>query len=168
MIKTVVDIKLNLPNFALTAQDMLQTGNEAIALLKIRVYDKNKALSGQAFKPYSTRPFTVKTGSDTAKRLKPKGGKKTTKGVFYQGGYAEYKKASTGSSDVNLTLSGNLLQSIQVVNANPKSFTISPTGTAVSYAQKVDAARPFIGITDDELDILKQVIIDKLLGGGRK
>lgn len=163
MIKTVVDIKLNLPNLQLTTQDMLATGNEAIALLKMRVYDKNEDLNGKPFKPYSTRPMFIAKDSPTAKRLKPKGGQKSVKGNYYKGGYAEYKQASTGSSDVNLTLSGNLLQSIQVVSADSKGFTISPTGTATTYAEKVDKARPFIGVTDDELEILKEVIISKLL-----
>lgn len=167
MIKTVVDIKLNLPKISLTAQDMLQTGNEAIALLKMRVYDKNEDLEGKPFKPYSTRPFTVRADSETAKRLKPKGGEKRNNGVFYKGGYQEYKSSSTGSTDVNLTLSGNLLQSIQVTNANEKSFTISPTGSAKKYALKVDSTRPFIGVTDAELEILKEILLQKLFNQGR-
>lgn len=167
MIKTVVNIKLNLPQISLTAQDMLQTGTEAIALLKMRVYDQNKDLDGKPFKPYSTRPFMVRNGSDTAKRLKPKGGQKRNGGVFYKGGYKEYKASSTGSSDVNLTLSGNLLQSIQVTDANAKSFTISPTGSAKKYALKVDTARPFIGVTNAELEILKEIILQKLFNQGR-
>lgn len=168
MIKAKVNINLNLPNMALTAQDMIQTANEAIALLKMRVYEKNEDLDGKDFKPYSTRPLAIQPNSQTFKSLKPKGGIKTKNGgVFYKGGYREYKRSSTGSDQVNLTLSGNLLQSIQVKEADADGFVIGPTGTATKYALKVHEARSFIGVTDDELEILKEVIIAKLLNGGR-
>lgn len=167
MIKAKVEINLNLPNLTLTAQDMIATANESIALLKMRVYEKNKDLDDKPFKQYSNRPISIKLNSDTAKRLKPKGGVKTAFGsVFYKGGYREYKQMSTGSDEVNLTLSGNLLQSIQVINANNQGFVIGPTGSATRYALKVHNERSFIGITDSELEILKDVIISKLINRG--
>jgi hypothetical protein len=166
MLSTSTKIQLDLPSFELTTQDMVSLGNEQIALIKIRVYDKHLTSFGKKFKPYSTRPFTVAKDSYLWKRLRPKGGKKTKSGgVYYKGGYAEYKAKSAGNGGkVDLTLSGNLMQSLNVVKATNTTFAISPTGKAATYAEKVDKERPFIGLSDAEVDILKDMIMAKLLG----
>jgi len=167
MLKTSTKINLDLPSFELTAQDMTQLGNEQIALIKVRIYDKHLTSYGDKFKPYSTRPFTVAKESYLWKRLRPKGGIKTKNGgMYFKGGYAEYKAKSTGNGGkVDLTLSGNLMQSLNVVSATNSTFAISPTGKAASYAEKVDKDRPFIGLSNKEVDILKDMILSKILGG---
>jgi len=56
------------------------------------------------------------------------------------------------------------MQSLNVVKATNTTFAISPTGKAATYAEKVDKERPFIGLSDAEVDILKDMIMAKLLG----
>lgn len=154
-----------MPDFKLTTQDMTAIGNEQIALIKIRIYDKNLTSFGKKFKAYSSRPFTVVKDGYLWKRLRPKGGIKTAKGMYFKGGYAEYKARSTGNGGrVDLTLSGNLMQSLNVVKATNTTFAISPTGMAATYAEKVDKERPFIGLSDSEVGILRDMILSKILG----
>jgi hypothetical protein len=165
MLKTSTKISLDLPDFKLTTQDMTAIGNEQIALIKIRIYDKNLTSFGKKFKAYSSRPFTVAKDGYLWKRLRPKGGIKTAKGMYFKGGYAEYKARSTGNGGrVDLTLSGNLMQSLNVVKATNTTFAISPTGMAATYAEKVDKERPFIGLSDSEVGILRDMILSKILG----
>jgi hypothetical protein len=57
------------------------------------------------------------------------------------------------------------MQSLNVVSATNSTFAISPTGKAASYAEKVDKDRPFIGLSNKEVDILKDMILSKILGG---
>lgn len=162
-----VSINLNLPFIDLTSADMKEVGNDAIALIKQRTEEGLDA-DGKPFDAYSTKPISISKKSDTGRRLSPKGGQKSKSGssVRYDGGYAEYKKASAGTSKPNLTLSGNMLQSLIVKEADNTSFTIGIKGPAEQYAYFVNEDREFIGLSKEDsatiTDIIKQKLMDKI------
>ncbi len=161
-----VTIDLNLPYIEFTTSDMRSIGNDAIALIKERTQE-GLDVNDKPFESYSTKPTYISKSSKTAKGLSPKGGKKTESGksVFYQGGYSQYKKESSGSNKVDLTLSGNMMQSLVVKDASNKSFTIGIKGPAEKYAYEVNDDREFIGLSKEDSDtiteIVQQMIMDK-------
>lgn len=94
--------------------------------------------------------------------VKPGGGYDASRigdvaGKFYAGGYAEYKNANrkglTNSAgrvgtDVDLVLTGQLSESIQLISSTRTQAVIGMTGNARTYGVHVDAARPFMGFSD--------------------
>ena len=98
-------------------------------------------------------------------RLKPKGGRlsRTGKSVFYQKGYRQYKHESRKrgqggeSAEVDLVLSGNMLNNFVVKQATANGFKIGLT-QHVNYGYNVNADREFIGLTDQEVDILVRAV----------
>ena len=161
-----VTIDLNLPYIEFTSADMKSIGNDAIALIKERTQE-GLDVNDKPFDAYSTKPIYVSKTSKTGKKLSPKGGRKTESGksVFYQGGYSQYKKASSGSDKVDLTLSGNMMQSLVVKDATNTSFTIGIKGPAEKYAYEVNDEREFIGLSKEDsaivTEIVQQMIMDK-------
>lgn len=104
-------------------------------------------------------------------------------GKFYVGGYADYKRsnrkgltnsAGVSGAEVDLTLSGRLARSIRVVSSTRTQATIGITGDARNYGVHVDAARPFMGFSEDDhaeghliLGELMTVARRKAAGGSR-
>jgi len=157
-------VKLNLPKSLWTAEDSLRLASNTVAQIKIRT-GKGVDANGQLFKDYSTTPLYV---SKKGARLKPKGGRpsKTGRSVYYEEGYSQYKQESRqrgGSGDsaaVDLVLSGNMLNNFVVLEATENGFILGLTSKA-QYGYYVNQQREFIGLTDDEVDILvKAVEID--------
>ena len=140
------------------ARGMTSIGNAAVALIRKRA-GEGRAFTGGDFRPYSTRPIYISRNRGTGARLAPKGGRPSRTGasVFYAGGYAEYKRASTGSGVVNLTLSGQLMRSIAVAKATARAVVVQAGGGTVAYAGAVNDARPFMGIARDELPAIERV-----------
>jgi len=154
-------VNLNLPRALWTRRDSLVLASNTLASIKMRT-SKGIDANGRSFRAYSTRPlYVVKRGA----RLKPKGGRlsRTGKSVFYQKGYRQYKHESRRrgtpgeSAEVDLVLSGNMLNNFVVKQATANGFKIGLT-QHVNYGYNVNADREFIGLTDQEVDILVRAV----------
>lgn len=152
-----VKFKLNLPSNLWTQQDSVILGQNTLAQIKIRT-GKGIDANGQPFADYSTNPIYIqKKGAG----LKPKGGRPTRSGdsVFYEGGYAQYKHESRRrgqggeSAEVDLVLSGNMLNNFVVTEASETGFKLGLTNQA-QYGYTVNEDREFIGLTNGEVDVL--------------
>ena len=151
-------IKLNLPRSLWTAQDSLKIALNTLASIKLRT-SKGLDASGKPFKPsYSTNPiYVAKRGA----RLKPKGGRpsRTGKSIYYEGGYKQYKNQSRRrdksavSAEVDLVLSGNMMNNLVVKEATASGFTIGLTKHA-QYGFAVNETREFIGLSPDDVEVL--------------
>ena len=155
------NINLNLPSSLWSARDSMGVALNTVASIKLRT-SKGLDASGRAFKGYSTKPlYVAKRGA----RLTPKGGQpsSTGKSVFYSGGYKQYKKESRrrggggDSAEVDLVLSGNMMNNFVVLEATESGFKIGLTDHA-KYGYSVNDDREFIGLTDREVDILVRSI----------
>ncbi|MDP3908851.1 MAG: hypothetical protein Q8Q14_00530 [Gemmatimonadales bacterium] len=150
---------------------------------------------GEPLAAYATKAMTVGLRSETAIRLKPKGGKPAygpgrprrllsasgrppagkswpITGRYYDGGYREYKQASRKgnirSAEVDLVLSGQLMRSIDAVQVTAEQGTVSIRGPAREYGPAVNEDRPFLGHHDAEmveLDIVIGEQVDRLMVG---
>jgi hypothetical protein len=136
-------------------------GQNTLAQIKIRT-GKGIDANGQPFAEYSTNPIYIqKKGA----KLKPKGGKPTKSGdsVFYQDGYAQYKHESRRrgqggeSAEVDLVLSGNMLNNFIVKEATDTGFKIGLTNQA-EYGYDVNQDREFIGLTDGEVAVIVKAV----------
>ena len=150
-------VNLNLPRSLWTAQDSLRLASNTLASIKLRT-GKGLDADGKPFKPYSTTPiYVAKRGA----RLKPKGGRpsRTGKSIYYEGGYQQYKNQSrrrgqsTDSAEVDLVLSGNMMNNLVVKEATASGFTIGLTKHA-QYGFAVNETREFIGLSPDDVEVL--------------
>ena len=150
-------VNLNLPRSLWTAQDSLRLASNTLASIKLRT-GKGLDADGKPFKPYSTNPiYVAKRGA----RLKPKGGRpsRTGKSIYYEGGYQQYKNQSrrrgqsTDSAEVDLVLSGNMMNNLVVKEATASGFTIGLTKHA-QYGFAVNETRGFIGLSPDDVEVL--------------
>lgn len=128
-----------------------------------RTFFEGLDVDDNGMKAYSTKPVVIYRNSETARRLKPKGGtpwkgqrgpnKGKVVGRFYKGGYAQYKEESRKglkpgkSVEVDLILSGQLSRSIAVQAISKTGVTITPRGAAVAYAAATHAKRNWWGIS---------------------
>jgi hypothetical protein len=154
-------IDLNLPRSLWTQRDSLVLASNTLASIKMRT-SRGIDATGNQFKGYSTRPlYVLKRGA----RLKPKGGRlsRTGRSVFYQNGYKQYKHESRRrgtpgeSAEVDLVLSGNMINNFVVKQATVNGFKLGLTQQA-NYGYSVNMDREFIGLTDQEVDILVRAV----------
>jgi len=149
-------------------RDSAQTALDTIALIKRRIYQGIDD-DGRRFKGYSTKPmYVAKRGA----RLSPKGGRpsRTGKSVFYEGGYRQYKNesrrrvqgGSNQTAEVDLTLSGALINNIVPTSVKREAFSIGLSPAVRHYGYYVDAKRGFIGLTDREVVILSNAIAARI------
>jgi hypothetical protein len=154
-------VNLNLPKSLWTAQDSLQLAQNTVAVIKIRT-GKGLDADENAFKDYSTTPLYV---SKRGARLAPKGGRpsRTGRSIYYAKGYKQYKEESRrrggagDSAEVDLVLSGNMLNNLVVKEATDEGFIIGLTKHA-QYGYYVNEDREFIGLSDREVDILARAV----------
>ena len=154
-------ITLNLPKSLWTQQDSVGLASNTLASIKLRT-GKGLDANGQPFAPYSTEPIYIQR---EGARLTPKGGRpsKSGKSVFYQDGYAQYKQESRKrpsagqSAEVDLVLSGNMLNNFVVQEATENGFKLGLTNNA-QYGYQVNQDREFIGLTDQEVKILVKAV----------
>ena len=155
-----VDIKI--PRTLWTARDSLRLAQNTLAAIKLRT-SRGIDANGVAFDDYSKKPmYVAKRGA----RLAPKGGRpsRTGRSVYYQGGYQQYKEESRGrgsssdSAEVDLVLSGQLMNNLVVTEATADSFTIGLTKHVQSYGYYVNERREFLGLTDDDVEILTRAV----------
>ena len=154
-------IDLNLPRSLWTQRDSLVLASNTLASIKMRT-SRGIDATGNQVKGYSTRPlYVLKRGT----RLKPKGGRlsRTGRSVFYQNGYKQYKHESRRrgtpgeSAEVDLVLSGNMMNNFVVKQATVNGFKLGLTQQA-NYGYSVNMDREFIGLTDQEVDILVRAV----------
>ena len=135
--------------------------------------------NGKPFKEYSTRPFKMPAGAVPKRAVKilRAGGNlryfKNGKALWCViiGGYAAFKKAiytKTGySGNVNLTLSGAMLNALEVIKAGNNTVRIGLTRT--EEAQKAfwlkEKGFEFLGISKEELSdqYLTEIVAKGLL-----
>jgi len=152
-----VDVNLNFPAPLWTAQDTMRLASNTLASIKLRT-SKGVAADGKPFsKKYSTRPIYV---SKRGARLAPKGGRlsKSKLSVYYKGGYREYKQKSrrrsgSSSAEIDLVLSGNMMNNLVVKEATSTGFKIGLTKHA-QYGYAVNQDREFLGLSPDDVNIL--------------
>lgn len=154
-------ITLNLPKNLWTQQDSVGLASNTLASIKLRT-SKGLDANGQPFDDYSTKPLYI---SKQGARLSPKGGRpsRTGQSVFYQDGYRQYKKESRKrpsagqSAEVDLVLSGNMLNNFVVQEATDNGFKIGLNNNA-QYGYYVNQDREFIGLTDQDVKILVKAV----------
>ena len=150
-------VRLNLPRSLWTAQDTLRLASNTLASIKLRTSQGLDA-NGRPFDDYSSHPIYV---SKKGARLSPKGGRPTKSGksVFYEGGYKEYKHSSrrrgsgTDSAEVDLVLSGNMMNNLVVKEATVSRFVIGLT-THAQYGYYVHEKREFLGLSPRDVEIM--------------
>jgi hypothetical protein len=144
-----------------------------------RTFREGRGLNDRAHAAYSTERVVVYFRSEIARRLKPKGGapwharRGPQRGVDgrrgaiigreYEGGYAEYKRASrkgvgSGGVLVDLTASGQLARSLDVTAVLRTRCVVTVRGAAVTYAEGVDAKRPWFGLSPKDRGQVDQTI----------
>jgi hypothetical protein len=168
-----VKVKLNLPRDIWTAKDTKALASNTVATVKRRTM-KGVSSKGKKFKKYSTNPLYV---SFRGARLKPKGGtrlSRTGKSIYYANGYRQYKEDSRKrrggqgqTAEVDLVLSGQLMNNLVVLQATETRFRIGLTKHVRHYGYEVHKVRPYIGLTDNEIDTLVNAVafdISKKLG----
>lgn len=117
-IKVIVEgVDINLSE-AFTDADVKAAAESALALMKRRIVQKGKLASGEPLPEYSTEKIYIPlagvgTGPPFAK---PRGGNvvvrkdgKPAKTMRFDGGYKEFREKAGLGTQMNLTLSGNLM-----------------------------------------------------------
>jgi len=147
-------VNLNFPKSLWTERDSMRLAMDTLGYIKLRTSNGIDA-NGAKFKGYSTKPILIaKRGA----RLKPKGGveSRSGKSVYYAGGYKEYKHksrersnapGSTDSAEVDLVLSGNMMNSLEVKEVKITGFKIGLNQHA-QYGYTVNEEREFLGIDE--------------------
>jgi hypothetical protein len=162
---TRITVSLSIPEIW-SVKDSQVTALDTVALVRSRVY-QGKKTNDRPFKEYSTEPIYI---SRKGARLRPKGGRKTPKGMFFAGGYAEYKEKSrrrvksgkNQSAEVDLTLSGALMNNLITTNATKTGFTIGLSSAVQSYGYYVHEKRPFIGLSPSDQRKLTDAIAARM------
>jgi hypothetical protein len=166
--------KLKLPKHLWTKVDTLRLAQDTLASIKLRT-SKGLDADGIPFDDYSTKKIYIPIDRGTGARLKPKGGviSRTGDTMRFDGGYKEYKKKSRkrgsafDSAEVDLVLSGALMNNLIVLRATQNQFVIGLTNHVKYYGYRVNAEREFIGLSDRDVKILvatAQAIIKSKIG----
>lgn len=149
-------------------------GLAAVTMIVDRTQNENLDASGNAFAPYSTRPFAMPVipGSKTAITRLHKSGlaeyftsKKGSLWAIITGGYAAYKRERFGQDGghVNLTATGAMLQSVRVIRVDVATGTVTIGFTRDEEAQKaayVQRKRVFMGLTNAQQEQIAQMAGD--------
>lgn len=146
------------------------------SMVLVRAQRDRKLATGASMDsvPYSTKPTTIYLKSETARRLAPKGGVpvKNAAGVVigrkYEGGYAQYKRESARAEGVTLTLSGQMFRSFTVKQVTAESGRVGLDGQPAEYGTYVDEARPWIGLSPDEVRAMDDIISEAVSAAMRR
>ncbi len=154
-------VNLKIPRVLWSAKDSARLASDTVASIKLRT-SRGLDAKGVKFDGYSTKSiYVAKRGA----RLKPKGGRpsRTGRSIFYAGGYRQYKHESRSrggggdSAEVDLILSGNMMNNLVVKSATPDGFTIGLTKQA-QYGYFVNQKRQFLGLSPADVNILIQAV----------
>lgn len=169
-------VNLKLPKAIWTKADTQRLAMDTLASIKLRT-SKGIDANGSPFTQYSRKRIYISVDKGTGARLKPKGGvlTKTGKTMRFDGGYREYKHLSrkrgtvpgqTDSAEVDLVLSGALMNNLVVLSATRTRFVIGLTKHVRYYGYAVNAKREYLGLSPSEIRLLvvsvRQTIADKL------
>ena len=157
-------INIKVPRTLWTAQDSMRLASNTLAAIKLRTSEGIDA-NGDQFDDYSQKPiYVAKQGA----RLAPKGGRpsRTGQSVYYAGGYEQYKedsrrrgrKGNKDSAQVDLVLSGQLMNNLVIKEATATGFTIGLTKHVQSYGYHVNEKREFLGLTEKDIDVLSEAV----------
>lgn len=154
-------VNIKIPRSLWTAKDTLRLAQNTLASIKLRT-SRGLDADGRPFKPYSTTPLYV---SKRGARLKPKGGRlsRTGESVYYEGGYQQYKEESrrrgsgSDSAEVDLVLSGNMMNNLIVKQATEDMFVIGLSDKA-QYGYVVNQDRQFLGLSPQDIEILVEAV----------
>ena len=162
-------VNINVPRTLWSAQDTMRLAQNTLAAIKLRT-SKGIDANGEGFDDYSKKPIYV---SKKGARLSPKGGRpsRTGQSVYYAQGYEQYKIESKRTNRdelvVDLVLSGQLMNNLIVKEATATEFKIGLTKHVQSYGYHVNDRREFLGLSDDDIEILTEAVnieIRKKLG----
>ena len=172
-------VNLKLPALIWNKTDTLRLARDTLAMIKLRT-SRGLDADGQPFKEYSRKKIYIPIGKGTGARLKPKGGQLTASGksMKFEGGYKEYKELSRkrgnlnehsdDSAEVDLVLSGALMNNLVILNAQDNKFTIGLTTHVQYYGYAVNAKRTFLGLSEQDVDILvatvQEIIFNHIRG----
>lgn len=169
------------PRQLVSARAMRDIGEAVRARIVQRTFVEGRGVDDRALKAHSTDRIVVYFDSELARRLKPKGGRPWYArrgpaaasarasgrrgpiiGREYQGGYAEFVRASRrglgSGKGVDLTLSGQLSRSLVVTAVRKDRCVITIRGAAVEYAAGTDDRRPWWGLSPtDRADVLESM-----------
>ena len=155
-------VTLKIPRVIWGARDTMRLASATLASIKLRT-SRGIDANGVKFDDYSTNAIYV---SKRGARLKPKGGRpsRTGRSIFYSGGYAQYKKQSRNprggtstSAEVDLVLSGNMMNNLVIKEATANHFVIGLTKHA-QYGYAVNRKREFLGLTKKDREILVKAV----------
>jgi hypothetical protein len=166
-------VKLNFPKQLWTKKDTMRLAMNTLASIKLRT-SKGIDANGAAFDKYSEKAIYIPIDKGTGARLKPKGGRlsRTGQSMFFEDGYKEYKDKSRkrgrrnphqdDSAEVDLVLSGALMNNLVVLEAEQTKFKIGLTSNVQYYGYYVNEKREFIGLSNDDVNILNQSVQDEI------
>lgn len=171
-IKVKIDLT-KFPRFLIDEPAMRDIAETLRASIIQRAFFEGLDTKDSRFVDYSTTPRVVYYASETAKRLKPKGGqqwigrrgprKGEAVGRYYPDGYRQYKaesrKGLTGASvEVDLILSGQLSRSLRVTRTTSNQARIEVRGSATAYAAAVNAKREWLGVSPRNIEDLNAML----------
>jgi hypothetical protein len=154
-------VNINIPRSLWTEKDTQRLALDTLASIKLRT-SKGLDANDNPFTEYSTTPmYVAKRGA----RLTPKGGQpsRTGESIFYEGGYKQYKNesrrrgSSNDSAEVDLVLSGNMINNLVVKEATEDMFIIGLTDKA-QYGYIVNERREFLGLSKKDVDVLVKAV----------
>ena len=178
-IEATHDFGATWPSFVWDLKAMRDVAEVLRTSLVQRTFFEGLDVDDNGMKAYSTKPVVIYRNSETARRLKPKGGtpwkgkrgpnKGRVVGRFYEDGYKQYKAESRKglndrSVEVDLILSGQLSRSIALTAVGKTGVTISPRGAAVAYAGATHDRRNWWGISQRNFADL-QAALPAIIGG---
>lgn len=162
-----------------------RAGQRAVALIVKRT-QQGKDKNNVAFEPYSTTPFAMPAGGGARGTLQEMVDEErasffeTKQGALWavvNGGYAAYKAARYGQDDgtVNLSATGSMMRGLTVtaVSSRGENGRVTIGFTRIEEANKayyhtVSGAGPsrtirdFMGLTDEGLDEVQNIVADGL------
>ena len=159
-----VKLDLTIPQIW-SAQDSMIASADTIALVRLRTYS-GKDTSDKPLAKYSTRPIYVEKDAP----LEPRGGVQTERGMYFKGGYREYKMKSrrytaggrNQTAEVDLTLSGALMNNLITTKATKSGYTIGLSSAVKDYGYRVNARRSFIGLSPTDQTKLTAAIASRI------
>lgn len=166
-------VKINFPKQLWTKKDTMKLAMNTLASIKLRT-SKGLDADEQPFKDYSENPIYISLDKGTGARLKPKGGRlsRTGQSMFFKDGYKEYKdksrkrgrrnKNQDDSAEVDLVLSGALMNNLVVINAEQTYFRIGLTANVRHYGYHVNKEREFIGLSSKDVQILTETVKEEI------
>lgn len=129
-----------------------------------RIRDRGEGAGGTALEGYSTNPLVVRFPGRPKARRKPRGGIKTKRGMFFPGGYAEYRqKAGLTVERFQMFNLGNLWRDWQVLvygtNSTPSRVGFTDDNNAMA-ADQASIKRPLLfKVTPQEVGMVNDDVI---------